>query len=394
MNHHRRTAVPRIAIVTNVLPSYRQGFYDRLFARDDMAATVYCQAAIPGINLRSIHSRYPGRVRLVKGMSIGGEAIGWQFTPWRAVLFGYDVVFVDGNPRVLSRALTATLLRLLQRNVVLWTSGHSYNANRLTERVRLLWTRMFNRLFVYTDAEIRYLRDQGFASQDIIAMNNGLDQARIDAAIAAWSEPRLYQWRRQQNLVDRTIVLSCARLDPKNRFEQMVGAMPAILSQVPDAVWCIIGGGPEDRRLAALARDARLDDHVRFVGELYDDRELAPWFLSAAVFVHPAAIGLSLLHAFGYGLPVVTHGRAEHHGPEFAAFREDVTGRTYRENDTRGLARTVTGLLRDDTARTDMKRDVQRIARTEYNVDVMVERFATAVRNALGDRTSARAQPR
>lgn len=380
-------AVPRIAILTNVLPSYRQGFYDRLFAREDVVTTVYCQSAIAGINVRSIHARYPGRVRLVKGIAAKGEVIGWQFTPWRAVLFDYDVVFVDGNPRSLSRALSATVRRLLRRPVVLWTSGHSYGANAIAERIRLLWTRMFDRLLVYTDADVRYLRERGFKSQDIIAMNNGLDQVQIDAAIATWDRPRLDDWRRQQNLSERTVLLSCARLDPKNRFEQMVAAMPEILRQVPDAIWCVIGSGAEEERLASKVREAGLADRVRFVGELYEESDLAPWFLSAVVFVHPAAIGLSILHAFGYGLPVVTHATAEHHGPEFAAFTEGLSGRTYRENDVADLAGTVVSLVRDEATRSAMARHVRHIVQCEHNVDVMVERFVTAVGNSLQDRT-------
>jgi glycosyltransferase involved in cell wall biosynthesis len=322
----------------------------------------------------------------VQGIAARGEAIGWQFTPWRSVLFDYDVVVVDGNPRSLSRALTATVLRLLRRTVVLWTAGHSYGANPLTERARLWWTRMFDRLLVYTDAEVRYLRDKGFATQDIIALNNGLDQVQIDAATTGWSAPRLDEWRRQQNLSGRTVLLSCARLDPKNRFEQMVTAMPEILRQVPNAIWCVIGSGTEEARLVSQVRDAGLSDRVRFVGELYEEIDLAPWFLSAAVFVHPAAIGLSILHAFGYGLPVVTHSTAEHHGPEFTAFTEGLSGRTYREHDIAGLASAVIGLVQDQAARSVMARHVRHVARAEYNVDVMVERFVTAVRNALGHR--------
>ncbi|MGD9905093.1 MAG: glycosyltransferase family 4 protein [Vicinamibacterales bacterium] len=379
---------PHVAILTNVLPSYRRGFYDRLFARQDLVVTVYCQPAIQGINVEPIHDRYPDRIKLVRSVGWKGEALAWQFTPWRELLT-YDVVFVDGNPRILSHAVTATLLRLLRRNVVLWTMGHSYRANALTERIRLLWSRMFDRLFVYTDAEIRFLRTQGFASQHIVSMNNGLDQHEIDTAMAAWSEPRLDQWRRAQDLSDGPILLSCARLDPKNRFEQVIAALPAILQRAPDAVWCVIGGGADEHRLAASAREAGLSDQVRFVGELYDEEQLAPWFLSAAVFLHPGAIGLSLLHAFGYGLPVVTHGEAAHHGPEFAAFEEGRSGRSYPENDAQGLGAAVLALLYDQGGRSEIRRHVRHIARTQFNVDVMVERFVAVVRDALAAQSPA-----
>lgn len=373
-----------VAIVTNVIPSYRAGFYDRLFARKDILVDVYCQSHIPGMNLRTIHDRYPGRAKVVRSLSAKGEALAWQCLPWRKILFDYDVVFVAGNPRIVSHAVAATLLRLLRRNVVLWTMGHSYGANSFTERIRLRWTRMFKHVFLYTDAEARVLRRSGFGNHILTAMNNGLDQTKIDRVILAWDDARLSAWRRAQGLDNRTILLSCTRLDPKNKFDLMMDALPAIRRDVPDVAWCIIGAGPERDRLTAAARDADLADCVRFVGELYDEHDLAPWFLSAQLLVHPGAIGLSLLHAFGYGLPVVTHGSAERHGPEFGAFEENVGGRTFRENDSESLAGTITGLLLDDPSRSAMKRHVQHAARHEYNVDVMVERFVQSAKQAAG----------
>jgi glycosyltransferase involved in cell wall biosynthesis len=289
---------------------------------------------------------------------------------------------VDGNPRVLSDAVVATLLRLFHRNIVLWTMGHSYRANRFTERVRLLWSRVFNHIFVYTDAEVRYLRRKGFVRHDITGMNNGLDQTKIDGVRSEWNEPRLAAWRTANNLNNRTILLSCARLDPKNMFELMIDALPAIVRCVPDVTWCLIGSGSEQGRLESLVRHAGLESRVRFVGELHEEEDLAPWFLSATGFVHPAAIGLSILHAFGYGLPVVTHGNAEHHGPEFAAFEEGLSGRAFRENDTQSLSDTIIGLLRDEPARVAMKEHVQNVARTQYNADVMVERFVAMAKRA------------
>src|SRR5215204_3301432 len=220
--------IPTVAIVTNVIPSYRAGFYDRLFARQDILVDVYCQSHIPGMNLRTIHDRYGSRVTLVKSFSAAGEALAWQFLPWRQILFHYDVVFVAGNPRVVSHALAATLLRLLRRNVFLWTMGHSYGANSVTELIRLRWTRMFRHIFLYTDAEVRVLRRHGFGNHRLTAMNNGLDQTKIDRAIIAWDDARLSAWRRAHDLDNRTILLSCTRLDPKNKFGLMLDALPAI----------------------------------------------------------------------------------------------------------------------------------------------------------------------
>jgi glycosyltransferase involved in cell wall biosynthesis len=380
--------VPNVAIITSVLPSYRAGFYDRLLSRTDLRVQVYCQSDVPGVNVRPVHDRYPGHVTLVRAMAADNEALTWQWIPWRKILSGYDVVFVDGNPRNLSHALAATLLRLLRRKVVLWTMGHSYRANMRTERIRLAWTRIFRHIFLYTDAEVRALRQHGFERHVLTAMNNGLDQTRIDQAIARWDDAGLDAWQREHDFHGRTVLLSCTRLDAKNKLDLLMDALPAIQRRVPDAVWCIIGDGPERDRLARAAAEAGLTDHVRFVGEVYDEAEIAPYFLSADLLVHPGAIGLTLLHAFGYGLPVVTHGSAERHGPEFGAFEENRSGRTFRENDSDSLADTIVALLDDAPARSAMRQRAQHVARHDYNVDVMVERFVETARLALGLTTS------
>ena len=372
----------KIAVITNVLSHYREGFYNRLFALEGISVRVYCQNKIPGMDLKPAHSKYPSNVKLIKSISAKCDRLVWQFLPWREILGNYDVIFISGNPRVLSDVVFGTLLILLRRKVVLWTMAHSYGANAVTEAVRLLWSRIFHFIFLYTDAETDYLRKKGFRKHCLVGMNNGLDQKQIDAVSLMWPASRLQQWRATHNLEKRILVLSCARLTKKNKFEQFVTALDTITISVPNILWCVIGSGTERAELESMVNKAGLAKHVRFVGELYVEEEMAPWFLSSEIFVHPAAIGLSLLHAFGYGLPVVTHGTPAHHNPEYTAFEPELTGRNFDEDDVQHLARVVINLLEDAETRFRMKQHVLRVAREKYNVDTMVERFVQIARMA------------
>ncbi len=377
--------VLKIAILTNIIPSYREGFYDRVFSRDDLAVHVYCQKRIPGMNLKAIHAKYPNNIHIINFVAASKERLVWQFLPWKEIYYKYDVVFVDGNPRILNHALLGTLFRFFNKNVVLWTMAHSFRANRLTEALRLKWAQLFNYLFVYTDVEVDYLISRGFNDHTIIGMNNGLDQKSIDSLIELWNQEKLACWRKQLNLDGRTIILSCARLDQKNKFDLLIQALPSIVERFPDMVWCLIGSGEAQAQLASMVNTAGLSDNVRFIGEIYEESHLAPWFLSSEIFVHPGAIGLGLIHAFGYGLPVVTHDSCDHHGPEHAAFKDGLTGRCFRKGDFQHLAGTIIALLNDET-REKMRSYVLSIARENYNVDVMVNRFAEIAYTASGRR--------
>jgi glycosyltransferase involved in cell wall biosynthesis len=366
----------KIAIVKSVIPGYRQGFYDGIFADEDFRVTVFCQERIPGFNLKYIHARYPDNVHLVKYWTANREKISWQFIPWIRIFRDFDVVFVEGNPRNITHLLLSTLLRITGKKVVLWTMAHSFDANPVTENIRLFWSRMFKFLFVYNDAEVTFLRNKGFRKQVIVGMNNGLNQRKIEAAIAQWPPEVLQQWVTSQCLNGRRILLSCSRLDPKNKYYQLVEALPAIVEQYPDILWCIIGKGMDEANIRELVDKKGLSGHTLFVGELYDEEKLAPWFLSAEMLVHPAGIGLTILHAFGYGLPVITHGRAEFHGPEYAAFAEGATGYNFEQNDVADLSSKVVKLLGEDAKRNEMKNTTLELARNVYNVDIMVKRFA------------------
>jgi len=365
----------KVAITTNIITTYRKGFYDRLFSRPDIDVTVYCQDYMPGMNLLSIHKQYPRNIKIIKFISAKKEKIVWQFLPWKEIITKYDVVFVSGNPRVLSDVVLGTLLRLMGKRVVLWTMAHSYRGNKLTENIRLLWSRIFQNIFVYTDKEVEYLKEKGFRNHYILGMNNGLDQKNIDSIVSKWTEEKTTKWMELNDYQNKKIIISCARLETKNNFRLVIEALPKIVQKIPNLLWFLIGGGDEEENLKKLASKLEVEKYVVFLVAIYEEEELAPYFLSSKLFIHPAAIGLSLLHAFGYGIPVIVHDQINLHGPEYAAFENDLTGKNFKFNDPDDLANVIITLLNNPNKINQMKRNVQKIAREQYNVDIMVNRF-------------------
>ena len=372
----------RVALVTNVVPHYRAAFFERLLGRADLVVRVFCQASLPGMHIETSHERFSDRITLVPYVGLRRERMGWQRLPWRRLLSSYNVLVVTANPRVLSNVVLASVARLLGKPVVLYGQSHTAGAHGLTERLRLWWWRRFDHLLVYTDGEVQQLRARGFERQHLVGINNGLDQRRIDEAAAAWDVERLGAWQASQALTGRTVILSCARLEPKNRFDLWLEAMPAVVSRFPGLLWCVIGDGRERDALEAQARRLGLAGSVRWLGAIHDETTLAPWFLSSALLVHPAGIGLSLLHAFGYGLPVVTHDDASAQMPEFDAFIPGETGLLYERGQSASLARAVGEGLADESARRRMGARARQIAREQFNVEVMAERFARVAHDA------------
>ncbi len=363
-----------VAIVVNFLTSYREGFYRKLLAIEGLTITIYCHEPPTHLNLTSIHTHFSENVRIIPGKFLLGEKIVLSRLPWFDLFTKYDLVYVEGNPRYFSMALLATMLRLTGRRVVLWAMVHSFRNFRLGLLLRLFWYRMFKQVLVYSDAEANFLSSKGF-NQQIVGINNGVDYELITKAVLAWPHSRLKEWRDSNGLDNRTIILSCSRLDKKNKFEQILQILPQLLKKHPNLLWCVIGDGPERITLEAQTRELGLKNHVRFLGKIYSEIEQAPWFLSSQILAHPGAIGLTLLHAMAFGLPVVTHKDARRHGPEFAAMIPGVHGLTHGEDAQDEISSCLIELLNNQSQCQKMGQAGKKVVKDEYNTGVMVARF-------------------
>jgi hypothetical protein len=57
--------------------------------------------------------------------------------------------------------------------------------------------------------------------------------------------------------------------------------------------------------------------------------------------VSPGNVGLTCMHSFGYGVPVITHDDADEQMPEWEAIVPGVTGDVFRRNSAEDLARVI-----------------------------------------------------
>ena len=364
----------RVGIITNVVPSYRQAFYKKLEQSTELSVTVFCQTHLPHFNVKLIHQQFPEIVCLIpfRGTERG---LVWQSLPIKRLWQDFDVLVFYGNPRLLSTVLWSTVFRLSRKPVIIWGQVHTAGSNKWFERIRLSWWRLFDYLFVYNDHEAHLLRQSQFFRHAIIGMNNGLDQKMIDAVVTHWASSRLHKWQQERGLDDKLCLLSIARLTQKNRFDYMIEALPKLVEKWPKLRWIVIGAGEIETQLKAQARRNHVDQYIIWTGAIYNEYELAPWLLSAQACVHPGVIGLSLLHVFGYSLPVITHDNQHDQGPEISAFTDQHTGLYFSQNNIDSMIEKINTLLQNPELCREYGQNGLHKVRFQYNIEIMVERF-------------------
>ena len=150
------------------------------------------------------------------------------------------------------------------------------------------------------------------------------------------------------------LVLAVGRLVEKKGFDVLLEAWPAVHAACEGARLVVIGSGPEQERLQALADRLGIRDQVTWAGPLPQD-DVRAWLARTRVFCLPCRVardgnrdGLPtvLLEALAAGVPCVSTTVTGI--PEIV--RDGCEGRLVPPDDAGSLAGALIGLLHDDDA--------------------------------------------
>lgn len=381
----------RIAICQKEIPHYRAPFFNLLGRQSDIQLSVYHGQG-------SVSALAAGRAETFESVdSPVSEIVYPVLAQWHAahldslnpnlhdvVIAQWDAHYASLWPAILKSSYTGVPL-------VLWGHGRSKHQSAWREAVRLRLGRSATAILLYSKTVADHLvQERGFESARVFVAQNALDQNPIQEARRSWLErPQDLNDFAQRHRLDPTrTIIFVSRLIPENRVDILIRAFEQISREEPTTKLVIVGRGPEEESLKMQVAASGLDEKVIFGGAIYSDMELAPWMLNSTLFCYPENIGLSLLHAFGFGLPVVTSDDVASHNPEIEALVPGENGLTYRHGDANDLARQCLRLMRQPSLRSAMSERALSTVLERYTLDTMARGFIDVARFVAG-RTKA-----
>lgn len=322
----------------------------------------------------------------VRGLGPGGRTLYWageqarDADPARA-----DVVVYPWNSRYLSIHRGLARAGRLGVGTVLWGHGYSKAERGWALRLRRSMASRSDAVLFYNHTQAdRFTREEAWDPDRVFVALNTIDQSPIRAAREHWSGDNgaLGRFAAERGIdPDRTVIF-VSRLMADNRVDLLIDAAALLGERAERFRAVVVGDGPESGRLRAHASARGVADRVVFAGAIYEERELAPWMMNAAAFCYPQNVGLSLIHGFAYGLPVVTSDRIEGQNPEIEALRDNENGLLYRHGDVEALARTLERVVTDRTLRSRLAHEASRTAREDFTLERMVDGMEAAIRCA------------
>lgn len=373
----------RVCFQQPALPAYRVPVFAELAKRPGISVEVLFsdKAKLPnvaaeGFEARQVPERFLlKRPREVRWVSAQFEAVD----PARA-----DVAVLEHNSGVPS--LLPAIRRAKKRGVgvVLWGHGYSVRDTKWSRRLRNWIGRKADAIVLYNHPARERLIEEGLDPERLFVALNALDQSPIQAAREQWlADPeRLAAFKREHGLDRGPVVLFVSRLYAQNRMDLLLHAAARLSDRCPDLVVALVGDGDQREHLLELARKLGIADRVVMPGAIYGEEQLAPWFLSATAFCYPDFIGLSVLHALGYGVPVVTNQNLWDHPPEAWVLEHERNSLLVDLGEPGSLADAIARLVEDPAAARAMGEAGRQTVLERCTVENMVDGHEAAIRFA------------
>ncbi len=330
-----------------------ESFYTRLVAG---------LAGVPGLRQHAFTRNYPVRVQAL-------QQAGVEVSTLR---FGGRLDLLDHwqYRRALRAMAPDVVLAWMNRASILTPRGPWTLACRLGHYYDLKYYRHADFWIGNTRGICDHLIRGGMPAAQVECIPNFVDERELQAV------PRA-----QLDVPDSVpLLLSAGRLHTNKAFDVLLDA----LAEVPDAVLCLAGTGPEEHALRAQCSALGLDARVRFLGWRDDVGALMH---SADLFVCPSrheGLGNIVLEAWFRGCPVVA---TRSQGP--AELIEDgISGLLTPIDDAPALAAAIRAALLDVDARSSMAAAGRQCYRDHYSSEVILARYAE-----LCQRLAARSRP-
>lgn len=162
-----------------------------------------------------------------------------------------------------------------------------------------------------------------------------------------------------------------ARLNQVKNHPMLLRAFKRIMAQQPDAYLLIIGDGPEEAKLKALAESLQVTDRAWFLGPRSDVAELLQILDVYALSSFSEGTSVSILEAMASGLPVVT----TRVGGNPEVVREPETAFLVESDNDEQMAAKLLELLRDPALRGKMGQAGKARAYAEFAQEKMVSAY-------------------
>lgn len=370
----------KLLVVTNLLPHYQVVFFNRLVEKyPQVSLTVVADIRTSDplnnydksiVNFDVVHntmSHYKGLI-----FRKGVYQIIDSIKP--------DKLIIYANPREISLFLLMFKLRISKKVFFIHGMFHRIGGQRLSSRIFYKATSFLaSKVFIYSRKGAEVLLGLGVDYKKLNIVGTAVDENKSIANSSKITDTDLELFKQTNGIAGKKVVLQVVRLSEIKKPWLIIDVAKKVIQTNPDLVFILIGGGDLLNSMKQMVSDNNLSESVRILGPIYDEVTLSYWFKSATVFAMPTCIGLSVHHAFSYGLPVVTDDDLLQQASEFDIISDGLNGKLYKAGSVDSFAESILAVVKDDAYRSMLSFNALKTVTLVHSLDKKVDNYYNAM---------------
>lgn len=283
------------------------------------------------------------------------------------------VILSGVNPLLINTFIIFLFTKLFtNKKVYWWSQGKKFKQGFLGRKFRFLFYYFSDGVFLYSkQGKINFI-EEGLPEHKLYVINNCLNFEDY-----GWLN---YKLESKKNKEDFRILYT-GRLSERKKVLLLLEAFNLLKKRSINNIFLdIVGNGEQFEVLKKYAVDNKIDPYVNFHGAKYG-LDVHKHFLNADLVVCPGAVGLSIVHAFSFGLPFLTGEGDPAHSSELELLDINKNGDYFLLDDKASLAETI--LIWKDKITNNkeeyMENCIQSVIKNEYLPNLVAQKLVEAL---------------
>ncbi|MBN1986983.1 MAG: glycosyltransferase family 4 protein [Prolixibacteraceae bacterium] len=324
----------KVLFLNKFAPHYRKGIF---VAMDrELGVDFYFGDKKPGVkklDYSYLHNfkKELKNIYITKSVYYQQGAIGLLFKPYKKYI-------IMGDMGSISVWIILLLSKLTRKEVYLWAIGWFGYESKLKKVFKRIFFGLADSVFLYGDYARKSMIEYGFNADKLYVLYNSLD---YDSQLVIRNQLQKNDVYIRQFHNTNPNIIFIGTLLIRKKLGLLINAVARLKSENFFVNVTILGDGVDRDHLKSMVNEYDLNDTFFFYGACYDEKIIADYIFNADVGVSPGICGLTTMHMFAYGTPVITHNNMVKQGPESEAIIPEETGALFQENDVDSLAETI-----------------------------------------------------
>lgn len=345
-----------IFLFQRILPHYRVPVFEKLnLELNNELVVISGQKPEDTHHFDVVGQNMPFKSVYTKNRWFLGEKAVWQkfWQPFRQ--YGKpEVVIIEHNPRILSLYPLLIYCKTFNIPLIFWGHGGSQKRNVATsnkwqDKLHRWLIRNCSAYICYSDSIKEKLAEIADRYKLFVARNT-LDTDSLSAIKKQLKNAGKQTVKEELQLKKKYHLCFIGRLVTEKQMDYALDVYEIIRQSRQDVGFIIIGDGPERSALENQVNEKKLKD-VIFTDAISEWEKSGKFLFCSDVLINPGEVGLSVNHAFCFGLPVVTQKKGEigpYHGPEIEYVVNGQTGFLCDNGDKEQMAQKIIEIFKND----------------------------------------------